>query len=409
MHTLTVIGGGASGFFCAVNAARLCPELKVIIIEKTSKLLAKVKVSGGGRCNVTHNEFDVNELIKKYPRGKNFLKKELFQFTPKDTIEWFEQRGVKIKTEADGRMFPASNTSQTIIECLLKEADKYNVEIRMNTTVESIEKENEGFVLHVKNQSLYTNYLAIASGGFPKIEQYNWMKNLNHKIESPVPSLFTFNVPDADIKNLPGLSVQNAEVKIAGTKLKESGPLLITHWGFSGPVVLRLSAWGAKVLNEKKYQFTIHINWTGKYHEQTLREEWSFFRNKLSSQKIGNKNPFEIPSRLWNFLLIKADIKPETTWNNIPSKQQNKLIQILTTDAYEVKGKTTFKEEFVTAGGIDLSEINPLTMESRLHQNLFFCGEIMNIDGITGGFNFQHAWASGMVAAKSIVASVYSQ
>lgn len=406
MQTLTVIGGGASGFFCAVNAARLCSGLRVIIIEKTSKLLSKVKISGGGRCNVTHHQFDVQELIKKYPRGKNFLKKELYQFTPEDTIDWFEKRGVKIKAEADGRVFPISNSSQSIIDCLLKEAEKYDVEIRMNTTVDRIEKNNDEFVLHLKDQQIRTDYLAIACGGFPKIEQYNWMKNLNHKIEPPVPSLFTFNVPDTDIKNLMGLSVQNAEVKIAGTKLKESGPLLITHWGFSGPVVLRLSAWGALELNQKKYHFTIHINWTGKYNEHTLREEWNSFRNKLSSQKIGNKNPFEIPARLWNFLLSKADINPETAWNNLPSKQQNKLMQILTADAYEVKGKTTFKEEFVTAGGVDLSEINSSTMQSRLHQNLYFCGEIMNVDGITGGFNFQHAWASGMIAAKNIAASV---
>ncbi len=406
MQTLTVIGGGASGFFCAVNAARLCSGLRVIIIEKTSKLLSKVKISGGGRCNVTHHQFDVQELIKKYPRGKNFLKKELYQFTPEDTIDWFEKRGVKIKAEADGRMFPISNSSQSIIDCLLKEAEKYDVEIRMNTTVDRIEKDNAEFVLHLKDQQIRTDYLAIACGGFPKIEQYNWMKNLNHKIEPPVPSLFTFNVPDTDIKNLMGLSVQNAEVKIAGTKLKESGPLLITHWGFSGPVVLRLSAWGALELNQKNYHFTIHVNWTGKYNEHTLREEWNSFRNKLSSQKIGNKNPFEIPARLWNFLLSKADINPETAWNNLPSKQQNKLMQILTADAYEVKGKTTFKEEFVTAGGVDLSEINSSTMQSRLHQNLYFCGEIMNVDGITGGFNFQHAWASGMIAAKNIAASV---
>ena len=406
MQTLTVIGGGASGFFCAVNAARLCSGLRVIIIEKTSKLLSKVKISGGGRCNVTHHQFDVQELIKKYPRGKNFLKKELYQFTPEDTIEWFGKRGVKIKAEADGRMFPVSNSSQSIIDCLLKEAEKYNVEIRMNTTVERIEKNNDEFVLHLKDQQIRTDYLVIACGGFPKVEQYNWMKNLNHKIEPPVPSLFTFNVPDTDIKNLMGLSVQNAEVKIAGTKLKESGPLLITHWGFSGPVVLRLSAWGALELNQKNYHFTIHVNWTGKYNEHTLREEWNSFRNKLSSQKIGNKNSFEIPARLWNFLLSKADINPETAWNNLPSKQQNKLMQILTADAYEVKGKTTFKEEFVTAGGVDLSEINSFTMQSRLHQNLYFCGEIMNVDGITGGFNFQHAWASGMIAAKNIAASV---
>ncbi len=402
MQQLIVIGGGAAGFFSAVNAARLAPLLKVMIIEKASKLLSKVKVSGGGRCNVTHKEFDVNELIKKYPRGRNFLKKELYQFTPKDTIEWFESRNVNIKAEADGRMFPASNSSQSIIDCLLQEADKYHVEIRMNTTVSNIEKENGQYLLHTNTGEIKADYLVIACGGFPKADQFYWMKNLQHSIEPPVPSLFTFNVPDSDIKTLMGLSAKQVEVKIAGSKLKEKGPILITHWGFSGPVVLRLSAWGARELAQKNYSFSIQINWTGAFNENSLREEWNSIRNKFGSQKIGNKTPFELPLRLWNFLLQKAGIEGDTPWDTLASARQNKLIQILTNDVYDVKGKTTFKEEFVTCGGVSLKEINSQTMESRLHRNLFFAGEIMDVDGITGGFNFQHAWASGMIAAKSI-------
>lgn len=402
MQQLVIIGGGAAGIFCAVNAARLAPHLKVVVLEKSSKLLAKVKVSGGGRCNVTHNEFDVNELIKKYPRGKNFLKKELFQFTPKDTVEWFESRGVNIHAEADGRMFPASNSSQTIIDCLLAEANKHHVEIRMNTGVSAIEKESGRFLLHTHAGVLKADYVVIACGGFPKAEQFDWIRNLQHTIEPPAPSLFTFNAVDNEIKKLMGVSATNVEVKIAGTKLKEKGPVLITHWGFSGPAVLRLSAWGARALAEKAYSFSIQINWSSKYNENTLREEWNDFRNRYAVQKTGNKNPFELPQRLWHYLLQRAAINPATVWNALSSTQQNKLIQMLTSDTYAIKGKTTFKEEFVTCGGIALQEISPQTMESRLHNHLFLAGEIMDVDGITGGFNFQHAWASGIIAARNI-------
>lgn len=402
MQQLIIIGGGAAGIFCAANAARLAPHLKVMVLEKSSKLLAKVKVSGGGRCNVTHNEFDVNELIKKYPRGKNFLKKELFQFTPKDTVEWFESRGVNIQAEADGRMFPASNSSQTIIDCLLAEANKHHVEIRMNTGVSAIEKESGRFLLHTPAGVLKADYVVIACGGFPKAEQFDWIRNLQHTIEPPAPSLFTFNAVDSEIKKLMGVSAPSVEVKIAGTKLKEKGAVLITHWGFSGPGVLRLSAWGARALAEKAYSFSLQINWSGRYNENTLREEWNNLRNRYAVQKTGNKNPFELPQRLWHYLLQRAAINPDTVWNALSSTQQNKLIQILTSDTYAVKGKTTFKEEFVTCGGIGLQEINPQTMESRLHSHLFFAGEIMDVDGITGGFNFQHAWASGIIAARNI-------
>jgi predicted Rossmann fold flavoprotein len=403
---LIVIGGGAAGFFCAINAAAHNPALKVTIIEKSSKLLSKVKVSGGGRCNVTHACFEIDELVKRYPRGKNFLKKAFHWFNTNDTIRWFEERGVKLKTEADGRMFPETNTSQTIIDCLLKEANKYNIEILMNCEVTSIQKIQDVFQLSTANRQLPTaNFLCIASGGYPKSSQFDWLKQTGHTIEEPVPSLFTFNMLGNSITELMGVSVEHATVKVVGTKLQEQGPLLITHWGLSGPAVLKTSAWGARELAEKNYHFTIVINWLKEYTEQTLREEWQHLRSRFSAQKISSKNPLGLPNRLWDHFLKQSSIDPNKRWGNINSKEQNKLIQLLTAFPFEVKGKTTFKEEFVTCGGIKLSEIDPNTMQSKKTPNLYFAGEIMDVDGITGGFNFQNAWTTGFIAAKSIASS----
>lgn len=399
--TLAVIGGGAAGFFCAVNAARLSGDLKVVIFEKSSKLLSKVKVSGGGRCNVTHHCYEVNELIKYYPRGKNFLKKELYGFTPKDTVRWFEERGVKLKAEVDGRMFPVTNSSQTIVDCLLNEAKRYHVDIRLSVAVHQLFRENNQWVIKTESEKITADFVCIACGGFPKAEQFNWLKDLGHSIETPVPSLFTFNIPDSNMVQLQGIS-SVAQIKIPGTKLVEQGPMLITHWGVSGPAVLRLSAWGARSLAQKDYQFSIHVNWLPGYNEQHLRSVWNDIRNQLSSQKISDKNPFGLPKRLWLYFLSKAAIDEHLYWSKLPARQQNKLIQMLVADEYQVRGKTTFKEEFVTCGGISLAEIDAQTMSSRLCENLFFAGEIMDVDGITGGFNFQHAWASGWIAAKTI-------
>lgn len=407
MHKqLIVIGGGAAGFFCAINAAANDPSLKVTIVEKSSKLLAKVKVSGGGRCNVTHACFEIDELIKRYPRGKNFLKKAFHWFNTKDTIRWFEERGVKLKTEADGRMFPESNTSQTIIDCMIREANKYSIEILMNCEVTQIEKLQEGFKLSTVNRQLSTaNFLCIASGGYPKSSQFDWLKQTGHTIEEPVPSLFTFNMPGNPITELMGVSVEHATVKVVGTKLQEQGPLLITHWGMSGPAVLKTSAWGARELAEKNYHLNILVNWLKDHTEQSLREEWQHLRNRFSAQKIAAKNPFGLPNRLWEYFLKQAAVDVNKTWSDINSKEQNKLIQLLTASPFEVKGKTTFKEEFVTCGGIKLSEIDPNTMQSKRMPGLFFVGEVLDIDGITGGFNFQNAWTSGYIAAKSIASA----
>ena len=399
---LVVIGGGAAGFFCAVNAARMNPDLQVTIFEKSTKLLAKVKVSGGGRCNATHACFEIPDLTKKYPRGQNFIKKAFHWFNTNDTIQWFLERGVELKIESDGRMFPVSNDSQTIINCLLREADKYNVEIIMQSEVKSLRSCENGFEIETKNAKFISNYVCIASGGYPKSAMFDWLRKVGHSIEAPVPSLFTFNIPGNKITELMGISVEKTVVKVVGSKLAEEGPLLITHWGISGPAVLRLSAWGARQLAEYNYHFSILINWLPDYKEQDLRSDWQSFREEYASQKTGNKNPFGLPGRLWLYLLSCSDIQADIRWADMPSKAQNKLIKNITTQEFSVVGKTTFKEEFVTCGGIKLTEIDPNTMQSKIQPGIFFAGEVMDVDGLTGGFNFQHAWTSGWIAAKAV-------
>lgn len=400
---LLVIGGGAAGFFCAVNAARMNPALEVIIVEKSSKLLSKVRVSGGGRCNVTHSCFSIAEMIKKYPRGESFLKKAFHHFFTTDTIAWFKERGVELKTEADGRMFPVSNSSETIVDCLMKEANKYGVEILMNREVGELSMVNSQYAIKFKDDSkLAADFVCIASGGYPKLAQFDWLKKLGHSIEEPVPSLFTFNIPGNSITALMGVSVKEAAVKIAGSKLNSSGPLLITHWGMSGPAILKLSAYGARELAKANWHFKITINWLPSYNEQSLKEKMQHLRFNIASQKIINRNPFELPQRLWEYLLQQSGINENLRWADLPAKEQNKLIKNCCAQEFEVKGKTTFKEEFVTAGGINLNEVNHNTMESKIVPNLFFAGEVLDIDGITGGFNFQNAWTTGWIAAKAL-------
>jgi len=402
--TLVVAGAGAAGFFCAITAARLNPELKVILVEKSGKILSKVKVSGGGRCNVTHACFDITEMSRKYPRGTNFVKKTFHQFFTRDTIAWFEDRGVALKTEEDGRIFPVSNSSQSVIDCLLQEANQYKVEIRLHHEIKNIvfEKDFHSFGIRFGNDlNLSADFICLATGGYQKSSMFEWILQTGHTIADPVPSLFTFNIPGNSLTGLMGISVLNATVKITGTNLKESGPLLITHWGLSGPSVLKLSAWGARILNEKNYRFEIRVNWLGDQTEHSLREQIQSHREIAGSKKIKNKNPFELPQRLWEWLLDLAAI-PEIQWADLPTAMQNKLIQLLSNQLFNVEGKTTFKEEFVTAGGIYLTEVNHQSMESRIRQGLYFAGEILDVDGITGGFNFQNAWTSGFIAGKSI-------
>ena len=400
---LVVIGGGAAGFFCAVNAARLNPGLEVIILEKSNKLLSKVKVSGGGRCNVTHACYSIADMIKKYPRGAVFLKKAFHHFFTNDTIAWFAARGVVLKTEADGRMFPVTDSSETIIDCLMKEANKYGVEISMNKEVKGIYSNAGKWNLLLKDDTILpADFVCIASGGYPKILQYDWLKKTDHSIEEPVPSLFTFNMPGNSITALMGVSVENVVIKITGSKLSESGPLLITHWGMSGPAVLKLSAWGARELAKNNYHFSILINWIPEFNENSLREKLQKIRFESAAQKIINRNAFSLPNRLWEYLLIQSGIQADLRWADLPAREQNKLIKNLCAQEFTIKGKTTFKEEFVTAGGIQLNEIDFNTMQSKKHPGLFFAGEIINVDGITGGYNFQNAWTTGWIAAKAI-------
>ena len=413
---LVVIGGGAAGFFCAVNAARLQPMLQVILVEKTSKFLSKVRVSGGGRCNVTHACFEISNLVKKYPRGQRFLKKSFHLFNTNHCVNWFQQRGVVLKTETDGRMFSITDSSQTIIDCLLREANKYGVEILMNREVKEVKSqqltvnnEDRLSLLFGNGETIEADYVVVTSGGYPKSSMYDWLLAMGHTIEQPVPSLFTFNMPGNPIQALMGVSVEKATVKVVGTKLEDDGPLLITHWGLSGPAVLKLSAWGARELAEKNYHFTILINWLPQFNEQLLRENWQSIRTQHAAQKTGNRNPFGLPSRLWIYLLNQSGINEDSRWADMPAKEQNRLIKNLVAQEFEVKGKTTFKEEFVTCGGINLPEIDPQTMQSKIIPHLYFAGEIMNVDGVTGGFNFQHAWTSGWIAANDIANDVSHQ
>ncbi|MEP6950749.1 MAG: NAD(P)/FAD-dependent oxidoreductase [Ginsengibacter sp.] len=413
---LIVIGGGAAGFFCAVNAASQSPELEVIVIEKTGKLLSKVKVSGGGRCNVTHACFSIAEMAAKYPRGEKFLKQAFRHFFTKDTIDWFQKRNVPLKTEADGRVFPESNSSETIISCLMQEAHKYNVQILMNREVvkietffyeqpasDEIDKDKKQFTLTCKDESVFdADFICIACGGYYKEEQFRWLSDLGHSFKVPVPSLFTFNVPANPVVELMGISVEDVIVKIDQTKFSQQGPLLITHWGFSGPAILKLSAFAALKLAELQYHFSITINWLSGLNENSLLAKLKILRMELAPQKIINRNPFDLPNRLWHYHLKLCQIKDETRWADLPAKQQNLLSKQLCAQQFYVKGKTTFKEEFVTAGGIKLSEIDANTMMSKIVSNLFFAGEVVDVDGITGGFNFQHAWTSGWLAANEI-------
>lgn len=398
-----MVGGGAAGFFCAVNAARMNPSLKVTVVEKSDKLLSKVKVSGGGRCNVTHACFDIGEMSRQYPRGQNFVKKTFHQFFTTDTIKWFEERAVKLKAESDGRMFPVTDSSQTIIECLVREANKYGVKIMMRSEVRSMRSEGGLFNIELSDsRHLNSEFICIACGGYPKSSMFNWLKELGHLIEEPAPSLFTFNLPKHPISQLMGVSVGEVRVKITGTKLVQQGPVLITHWGLSGPAILRLSAWGAKELKEKNWEFGISINWLPHFNEQQLREEFKRLRSEMASQKVISKNPLGLPARLWEFLALQSGIKPGWRWADLPSAEQNRFIKNLCTYECDIKGKTTFKEEFVTAGGIRLNEVDANTMMSKKLPGLFFAGEVLDVDGITGGFNFQHAWTSGWIAAKTI-------
>ena len=400
---LVVIGGGAAGFFCAINAARMNTLLEVILLEKTAKLLSKVKISGGGRCNVTHALFDVAEMSKRYPRGQNFVKKTFHQFFTTDTIRWFEERGVPLKAEGDGRMFPSTDDSQTIIDCLMRDANRFGVSIRMNADVKEVKRQEEQWQITLGNeQTIAADFVCLATGGYPKASMFDWLKSTGHHFSEPVPSLFTFNLPKHPITTLMGVSVERAKVKIEGSKLAEEGPALITHWGLSGPAVLRLSAWGARELAEKQYHFKAHVNWLPEHNDQSAKAFFQQLRIDHPTKKMSNLNIGQLPARLWLFLLEQSAISADSRLTDLPAKLENTLIRHLVDYVVEVKGKTTFKEEFVTAGGVQLSEVDANTLMSKLHPDLFFAGEVLDVDGITGGFNFQHAWTSGWIVANAV-------
>ena len=413
--SLIVIGGGAAGIFCAVNAARR--GISVVVLEKTGKLLSKVKVSGGGRCNVTHACFDIGEMAKRYPRGGHFVRKAFHRWFTTDTIDWFRERGVELKTEEDGRMFPVSDSSQTIIDCLMREVNAYAVDIRFHAEVVAVEaaiatgaaavgSTGAGFGVRLADgRTLYADHVCVASGGYPKPGMFEWIRKLGHTVEDPVPSLFTFNMPGDPITKLMGVSVSEAQVKIVGSRLVERGPLLITHWGLSGPAVLRLSAWGARELAVGGYTFGIQVNWIPEFSEQTARDRLQELRYDRAAQAVGTRNPFGLPQRLWEYFLSQAGVGESVRWADLPAREQNRLVSLLCSGSFAIRGKTTFKEEFVTAGGVKLSEVDPTTFQSRKVAGLFFAGEILDVDGVTGGFNFQHAWTGGWVAADTIASA----
>ena len=395
---IAVIGGGAAGFMAAITAKETNPKASVTIFEKTDKVLAKVKVSGGGRCNVTNATFSISQLIKSYPRGGRELKKSFNHFFTTDTVNWFENRGVTLKTESDNRMFPSSNSSQTIVDLLLNTAENLAIRLSYKSKINAITANENRINLSINGETLIFDKVIIASGGSPKESGLDWLKKLGYEIVSPVPSLFTFNMPKNPITELMGLSVPNVITSIKGSKLRQTGPLLITHWGMSGPAILKLSAWGAKDLAKQNYNFSVQVNWLS-INEEELRSQFS---NMTSSRKQMYKhNPLEIPKRLWHFMLNKLEIAENQIWNELAKKNKNRLINMLLNDEFEVKGKTTFKEEFVSCGGIDLSEIDMQTMESKRHKGIYFAGELLNIDGVTGGFNFQAAWTTGYLAGKN--------
>ena len=361
--------------------------------------MSKVRVSGGGRCNVTHACFEPNELVKFYPRGEKELRGPFHQFCSGDTIEWFERHGVALKIEEDGRMFPISNSSQTIIDCFLQATQKLGIKILTGQSVQSIFENNGFWKVETQSEHYLVEKLILATGSNPKI--WELLQNFGHAIVSPVPSLFTFNIKDTRIKELPGVAA-NVSVKVKDTKLNSSGPLLITHWGMSGPAILKLSAWGARILHDKNYQFTIYVNWLNDVDTEDAEKILKELKQEQAKKAVSKKSPFEFPNRLWESLVLASGIESQTKWADVSKIQLQKLAHELTNASFQVNGKSTFKEEFVTAGGIDLKEINFKTMESKLHQNLYFAGEIVNIDAITGGFNFQNAWTSGFIVANAI-------
>ena len=400
MKKVIIIGGGAAGFFTAINAKEMNPELDITILEKGKEVLQKVKISGGGRCNVTHACFEPKELVQFYPRGEKELLGPFHQFMTGDTFEWFENNGIPLKIEKDNRVFPESNSSQTIIDCFLNKTKRLGISVLKNHGVTTIQKQANSWLVITKEKQFVCDAVVMAAGSSKKVWELS--KALRHSIISPVPSLFTFNIKDNRIKDLLGISVPNATVQLVDTNLEASGPLLITHWGMSGPAILKLSAFGARVLAEKNYEYKVQVDWLSRPTHKIVNVLLNL-KKKHSKKQVIVRSPFEeIPKRLWERFVLATTIKTSFNWADVSHEQIDVLANQLTKSIFTAKGKSTFKEEFVTAGGVDLREINFKNFESKLQNNLFFVGEVLNIDAVTGGFNFQNAWTGGWLCAKAL-------
>jgi predicted Rossmann fold flavoprotein len=397
---IAVIGGGAAGFFTALNIEAKEPA-EITIYEKTGKLLSKVRISGGGRCNVTNQVSEPSELVKNYPRGRRELLGPFHGFSSAETIEWFKNKGVRLKTEPDGRIFPVTDSSETIIDCFLDLALKKRIKILQATEIRDIKKTGSGFLLETNQGIFNADFVVLSSGGNTGEALQNSLMNFGHHIQPSVPSLFTFNIPAHPAKKLMGLSVADASVRIHGTKLEENGPVLITHWGFSGPAILKLSAWGARILAGMNYKFEFSIAWTGERRVDEILTRLAAYREKNQQKKLLS-NPLELPKRLWEYILETSGLNTESPWQSLSKQSLRKVAERICSDTYKANGKTIFKEEFVTCGGIDLKEIDFKTMQSRLVEGLYFAGEVIDIDGVTGGFNFQSAWTTAWIAASDI-------
>ena len=394
-----IVGGGAAGFFTAINLATFRPDFSIAILERGKEVLTKVKVSGGGRCNVTHAEFLPEELIKNYPRGEKELRGPFHHFMTGDTMAWFEEHGVALKIEEDGRVFPTTNDSQTIIDCFLSETKKLGIQVLQNHSLQKLIIDDTGWQLETNQGGMHTTKLVLATGSNPKM--WRLLQGLGHQTIAAVPSLFTFNIRDSRIKDLPGIAT-SASVKVIGTKLSSEGPLLITHWGMSGPAILKLSAWGARELEGLGYNFKVSVNWLVDQTDTMALESLKGLKEDHLRQQVGKYAQFELPKRLWRSLLSASGVDLDMRWADLNNKQLEHIALQLTAARFSVSGKSTFKEEFVTAGGVSLKEVDFKTFASRKLPNLYFAGEILNIDAITGGFNFQNAWTGGFLVAKAI-------
>jgi len=401
-----IVGGGAAGYFAAITAAEASPDCVVTVFEATAHLLAKVKVSGGGRCNVTHACFEPRELARRYPRGGRELLGAFSRWQPRDTVAWFEARGVALKTEADGRMFPVTDDSATIVGCLMGAAQKAGVIIRTNCGVKAVERRGDrGFVLTTTTgETVTVDRLLLATGGNKASSGFAIAAQFGHAIEEPVPSLFTFHVTDPRLRELSGVSVEEAATAVPGTPLKERGPLLVTHWGLSGPAILKLSAWGARILHDCGYQFTLTVNWAPSFNPETARAALEMARAANPRKQVTTWCPLGLPLRLWEKLVVAAGLAPDAIWNSAGNAALRALASQVCEGRFAVNGKSMFKEEFVTCGGVRLAEVDFKTMESRLIPGLYFAGECLDLDGITGGFNFQAAWTTGWLAGQAMSA-----